>query len=87
MLESVSKLTGIKTVFNDGSEKILCEEVQKEQLMGFEADGFADIIENREKNKEFYGLLRKTALGTSRAMQKIRSQAGIEFKYKPLTEV
>ncbi|MBQ6265186.1 MAG: Gfo/Idh/MocA family oxidoreductase [Clostridia bacterium] len=87
LLESVSKLTGIKTVFNDGSEKILCEEVQKEQLMGFEADGFADIIENREKNKEFYGLLRKTALGTSRAMQKIRSQAGIEFKYKPLTEV
>ena len=86
LLDSVSKLTDMKTVFNDGSEEILCGDVPKEQLMGYEADGFADIIENREKNKEFYSLLRKTALDTSRVMEKIRSQAGIIFDYKPITE-
>ena len=86
LLDSVSKLTDMKTVFNDGSEEILCGDVPKEQLMGYEADGFADIIANREKNKEFYSLLRKTALDTSRVMEKIRSQAGIKFDYKPITE-
>ena len=86
LLDSVSKLTDMKIVFNDGSEEILCGDVPKEQLMGFEADGFADIIENREKNKEFYTLLRKSALAASRAMEKIRSQAGIKFGYIPMTE-
>ena len=86
LLDSVSKLTDIKIVFNDGSEEILCGDVPKEQLMGFEADGFADIIENREKHKEFYNLLLKSALATSRVMEQIRSQAGIIFRYKPITE-
>ena len=86
LIDSVSQLTGIKTVFSDGSEEILCGEVPKAQLMGFEAERFADIIENREKNKDFYALLQKSALATSRAMEEIRTQAGIKFVYKPLTE-
>ena len=86
VVDSISKLTDMKIVFNDGSEEPLCGDVPKEQLMGFEADGFADIIENREKNKDFYNLLLKSALATSRAMEKIRSQADIKFGYVPMTE-
>ncbi len=86
LIESVSKLTGIKIVFNDGSEEILCGDTPKEQLMGFEADGFADIIENRENNSDFYALLRKSSLSASKIMEKIRAQAGIKFEYKPITE-
>ena len=86
LLESVSKLTDMKIVFNDGSEKALIGDVPKEQLMGFEADGFSKLVSSPGETKEFYSLLRKSALATSRAMEKIRNEAGIKFDYTPITE-
>lgn len=83
-IESVSKLTGIKTVFNNGSEQIISGDYEKAVLMGNEAAGFRQIIERREENSQFYNLLRERAIETQKTMARIRASAGIDFCYKPL---
>lgn len=86
VIGSLSQLTDIKTVFNDGSEETLIGEVEKPVLMGYEATGFRRIIENRAENAAFYDELRDMAMKTSLAMERIRKSAGIGFDYSELVK-
>ena len=76
---SISKLTDIELVMNDGTSRIICGDTPKDELMGNEARAFYKLITEPENNREKYRELRETALSVSRTMQLIRESAGIKF--------
>ena len=76
-IESISKLTNIKLVDKDGNKKVICPDMPKSEIMGYEAKEFEEFISG--KNMEKYNLSSKTALQVSEQMEKIRNLAGIEF--------
>ena len=76
---SISKLTDIELVMNDGTSRIICGDTPKDELMGNEARAFYKLITEPENNREKYRELRETALSVSRTMQRIRESAGIKF--------
>ena len=76
---SISKLTDIELVMNDGTSRIICGDTPKDELMGNEARAFYELITEPENNREKYRELRETALSVSRTMQRIRESAGIKF--------
>ncbi len=82
VIGSISKLTDIKIVYNDGSEKQIVGDIDKAVLMGNEARALCDFIANTLDER--YLLASKTALAVSRKMLEIRTKAGIEFPYTPI---
>ena len=76
---SISKLTDIELVMNDGTSRIICGDTPKDELMGNEARAFYKLITEPENNREKYRELREAALSVSRTMQRIRESAGIKF--------
>lgn len=82
VIGSVSKLTDIKIVYNDGSEKPVVGDIEKAVLMGNEARAFCDFINN--PRDERYAEAKKAALAVSRKMREIRTKAGIEFPCAPI---
>ena len=76
---SISKLTDIELVMNDGTSRVICGDTPKDELMGNEARAFYKLITELENNREKYRELRETALSVSRTMQRIRESAGIKF--------
>ncbi len=77
-VESISKLTNIKLIDNDGNITEIIGDVIKEKLMGYEAQGFEKFIKN--PTDPYYQAVKERALQTSKAMKEIRDIAGIEFK-------
>lgn len=53
-IESISKLTGVKIHFSDGTKEEVQGEIDKDILMGYEAKNFCDFITDYEKNLSKY---------------------------------
>lgn len=79
---SISKLTDISIVKNDGSRIALVGDVPKERLMANEAAAMSRFINNPVETAEEYKNAAKNALLVSRAMKTIREKAGIKFGEK-----
>lgn len=83
VLESVSKLTGIRIVYNrlgESPEERLLEDVPKEELMRGEAADFARAILRREETREELGRWSKLALEACQMLEQMRGQAGIRLE-------
>ena len=83
VLESVSKLTGIRIVYNqngDAPEEKLLGDVSKEELMRGEAADFARAILRREEMREEMARWSDIALETCCMLEHMRAQAGILFE-------
>lgn len=78
-LESISKLTNISLVDNDGGKIVLAGDCEKPELMSHEARSFVKYIKNPAVYAAEYEEMSKTALLVSKAMLEIREQAGIRF--------
>ena len=53
-IESISKLTGVKIHYADGTKEDVQGEIDKDILMGYEAKNFYDFITDYDKNIEKY---------------------------------
>ncbi len=76
-IESISKLTNIKLIENNGKVTEIIGDVPKETLMGYEAKGFEEFIAN--PGSPYYEEMSLRALQVSKAMQEIRNISGIKF--------
>lgn len=77
-IESISKLVNMSLVDNGGNETEIIGDVEKEKLMGYEAQGFERFIANPDD--PYYKVIKERALQVSRVMKQIREICGIEFK-------
>ena len=75
---SISKLTDIYLVANNGDMQEIIGDVPKEKLMGYEAAEFERFV--ADKTCEEYALSSQRALQVSELMKQIRQLSGIEFK-------
>ncbi len=78
-VESISKLTNVKFIHNDGTEETVAGDTEKEEVMSGEAGDFLKYISDYEGNKEAYFACAETALSVSRIMKEIRLQNGIKY--------
>lgn len=81
-VESISKLTNVKFITNDGTEEMLWNDTEKEEVMSCEAADFLRFITDYEANKNEYFECGKMALEVSRIMKEIREQNGIKYSSK-----
>lgn len=77
VIESISKLTNMKLIDNNGNETEIIGDVEKERLMSYEAQAFEKFIKNPDD--PYYLTVCERALQTSRAMKEIRDLSGIKF--------
>ncbi|MCR5523941.1 MAG: Gfo/Idh/MocA family oxidoreductase [Clostridia bacterium] len=77
-IESVSKLINITLTDNNNNKEIICGDMIKSDIMGYEALDFEKFIGNPQDNK--YGLCKKRSLQVSEIMEKMRKEAGIVFR-------
>ena len=78
-VESISKLTNVKLIANDGTVEDIAGDTEKEEVMSGEAGDFLRYISDYEVNKEEYFACAETALSVSRIMKEIRLQYGIKY--------
>ena len=81
-VESISKLTNVKFIANDGTVETLWDDTEKEEVMSYEAADFLKYISDYETHKNEYYECGKMALEVSRIMKKIREQNGIKYSSK-----
>ncbi len=77
-IESISKLTNINIIDNNGNKTEIIGDVPKEKLMGYEAKAFEHFIEN--SYDEYYNVTSERALQTNRIMKEIRNLSDIKFE-------
>ncbi len=76
-IESISKLVNMKLVDNKGNVTEIIGDVEKEKIMGYEAEAFEGFISNPDD--PYYSVVCERALQVSRAMKEIRNLSGIKF--------
>ena len=76
-VESISKLVNMKLFDKSGNATEIIGDVEKEKLMGYEAQGFEKFIANPDD--EYYQTVKERALEVSHIMKTIREQSGIRF--------
>lgn len=86
-IDSVSKLTDIYIIYNDGSREDVWGDTEKAVLMCNEAAGFADIIDRKPGSREKYAELREMSLNVCKVLERIREEAGIVFRCNDNSEV
>lgn len=79
VIPSISKLTNIKLILKDGTEKQITAELDKPQLMSYEAEKFYKYITEAETYASDLDSANRLALKVSKAMLEIRRQSGINF--------
>ncbi|MBQ3006171.1 MAG: Gfo/Idh/MocA family oxidoreductase [Clostridia bacterium] len=77
VIGSISKLTSMKLIDNKGNETEIIGDVEKERLMGYEAQAFEGFIKNPDD--PYYLTVCERALQVSKEMKKIRDLSGIKF--------
>ncbi|NMP37147.1 MAG: Gfo/Idh/MocA family oxidoreductase [Clostridiales bacterium] len=79
-IKSLSQLTEMEIIYSDSTVEQLAGDTVKEQIMGYEAQDFYNLIKcPTEKLRADYLYSSQLALRVSRAMAEIRAQAGIKF--------
>lgn len=76
-INSVSKLTGIKRYYNDGTAEELYPVVDENIVMSKEIEAFRDFVNG--KNKDYYDYCRKTAFDSCRIIENIRMENNFGF--------
>ncbi len=76
-VESISKLINMKLIDNDGNITEIIGDIEKERLMGYEAQSFEGFVKNPDD--PYYQTVKERALQVSRAMKEIRDISGIKF--------
>ena len=76
-IESISKLTNMVLIDNQGNKTEIIGDVVKEKLMGYEAQAFENFIKNPDD--PYYPTVCERALQVSKAMKEIRDLSGIKF--------
>ncbi len=79
LIESISKLTGVKLISSSGEEEMLWGDTEKEEVMMHEARNFRRYIESRSEYENEYSKCTEMALSVSRTMKKIREICSIKF--------
>lgn len=79
VIDSISKLSGIRLISRSGEVRELVGEPGKEELMSHEAADFLRYIENPEATGEEYHYARELCVRVCRTMETMREQAGIRF--------
>lgn len=79
IVDSISRLAGIRLWKKDGSVTELYDGDEKYQLMGHEARDFYRYICTPEETREEYEHCAKLSLSVSNLMEQIRAKAGIRF--------
>ncbi len=80
-IESISKLVNITLTDNDGKKSIVCPDMPKEEIMGYEALEFESFV--RGENRDKYALCSKRSLQVSCLMKQIRDISEIKFTEVP----
>ncbi len=78
-VESISKLTNIKFISNDGTETVLAADTEKEEVMSGEASDFLKYISDYDGNRDEYFASAEMSLSVSRIMKEIRTQNAIKY--------
>lgn len=76
-INSVSKLTGIKRYYNDGTTEELYPVIDENIVMSKEIEAFRDFVNG--KNKDYYDYCRKTAFDSCRIIENIRKENNFGF--------
>ena len=76
-INSVSKLTGIKRYYNDGTSEELYPIIDENIVMSKEIEAFMDFVNG--KNKDYYDYCRKTAFDSCRIIENIRMENNFGF--------
>ena len=76
-INSVSKLTGIKRYYNDGTTEELYPVIDENIVMSKEIEAFMDFVNG--KNKDYYDYCRKTAFDSCRIIENIRMENNFGF--------
>lgn len=76
-INSVSKLTGIKRYYNDGTTEELYPVIDENIVMSKEIEAFRDFVNG--KNKDYYDYCRKTAFDSYRIIENIRKENNFGF--------
>lgn len=76
-INSVSKLTGIKRYYNDGTSEELYPVIDENIVMSKEIEAFRDFVKG--KNKVYYDYCRKTAFDSCRIIENIRMENNFGF--------
>ncbi|MBR5233551.1 MAG: Gfo/Idh/MocA family oxidoreductase [Clostridia bacterium] len=76
-INSVSKLTGIKRYYNDGTTEELYPVIDENIVMSKEIEAFRDFVNG--KNKDYYDYCRKTAFDSCRIIENIRKENNFSF--------
>lgn len=77
-IESISKLINMKLIDNKGNVTEIIGDVEKERIMGYEAQAFEKFTVNPDD--PYYETVKERALQVSKVMKEIRSISGIEFR-------
>jgi hypothetical protein len=80
IIPSISKQTDMVVKYTDGTEKRLTGDIEKHELMSYEAVNFYNYITNPEKYREDYKRITKLSLDVCNTMFLMRKQANIVFK-------
>ncbi|MCI8553667.1 MAG: Gfo/Idh/MocA family oxidoreductase [Clostridiales bacterium] len=79
VIDSISKLTGIRRLSSGGAEEKLAGEVDKPELMSGEARDFARYIREPDASREEYRYASQLAQHACETLAEIRRQSGIVF--------
>ena len=79
LIESISKLNGIKLVLSDGTEEVINGDVPKPVLMSGEAQDFYNFITDMSAHEKEYKYASEMSVKVCETMEKIRQLAGIKF--------
>lgn len=82
VIESISKLTGIR-LFTGNDSRLIWDDEEKPTLMSGESMDFYRFIKDPEGTQKEYERASKLSLSVSRTMEKIRRLSGIRFPDHP----
>ncbi len=80
-ISSISKLTDMDLILQNGEKENLVGNIEKHILMSYEAKSFYNYITDFEKYKDEYYENNKITLTVSKIMKKMRDNAGISFDF------
>ena len=79
VIDSISKLSGIRLYTRSGEMRELMGAPVKEELMSHEAADFLRYIREPEETREEYAYARELCIRVCRTMETMREQAGIRL--------
>jgi len=74
LISSISQLTGIEIIYNDGGTERVAGDTSKEVIMSYEAKAFKDYITDSHENYMKYVYAQEAAAAVSEILKEIRSQ-------------